>query len=341
MKNALLGMLMITTVTLILGSAQAVYASSYSIAYNEVENFNLIFDPQGPAQFGFTTPLFTNTQAAADGIFNIDSVDADEALKGNPDPGENTFKPNRNHRVGDYDRGDAQIVTVGDNLPIDWRNVAEGFKTGSVDPQQSDAFGLVEWQREFEVIDAPVVVVFSFDAMPYMEVQVDADEDPTAIAQGTLEWTLSIEDTLNGGTMTWAPNGISGDVGPGLNQGVLNVIEIADPFSMNEVLTADVGDGTGEHLFHPPAQNWPAIPASQYVLQVTLAPGVYNFGFSQIEEMTVISQASPVVAGELLPLDSTALFVAGIQSMTVWMIPTVAGLAGAGIYLVKYRTNRD
>jgi len=46
------------------------------------------------------------------------------------------------------------------------------------------------------------------------------------------------------------------------------------------------------------------------------------------------------VAGELIPLDSTALFLAGIQSMTVWMIPTVLGLAGAGVYLVKYRANR-
>ncbi len=43
------------------------------------------------------------------------------------------------------------------------------------------------------------------------------------------------------------------------------------------------------------------------------------------------------VAGELLPTDSTALFLAGIQSMTVWMIPTVLGLAGAGVYLVKFR----
>ena len=43
------------------------------------------------------------------------------------------------------------------------------------------------------------------------------------------------------------------------------------------------------------------------------------------------------VAGELLPLDSSALFLAGIQSMTVWMIPTVLGLAGAGVYLVKFR----
>ena len=47
------------------------------------------------------------------------------------------------------------------------------------------------------------------------------------------------------------------------------------------------------------------------------------------------------VAGELLPLDSSALMIAGLTSMTVWMIPTVLGLAGAGVYLVKYRANRD
>jgi hypothetical protein len=48
-------------------------------------------------------------------------------------------------------------------------------------------------------------------------------------------------------------------------------------------------------------------------------------------------QNQRIVAGELLPLDSTALLLAGIQSMTVWMVPTVLGLAGAGVYLVKFR----
>ena len=47
------------------------------------------------------------------------------------------------------------------------------------------------------------------------------------------------------------------------------------------------------------------------------------------------------VAGELLSLDSSALVVAGLTSSAVWMIPAVAGIAGAGIYLVKLRTNRD
>ena len=43
------------------------------------------------------------------------------------------------------------------------------------------------------------------------------------------------------------------------------------------------------------------------------------------------------VAGQLLPLDSSALLIGGLSSMSVWMIPAVAGIVGAGIYLVKYR----
>ena len=40
-----------------------------------------------------------------------------------------------------------------------------------------------------------------------------------------------------------------------------------------------------------------------------------------------------VVAGELLPIDSTALFLAGLSSSAVWMIPTIAGAAGAGLFV--------
>jgi len=53
------------------------------------------------------------------------------------------------------------------------------------------------------------------------------------------------------------------------------------------------------------------------------------------------SLLDPTVAGELLSLDTSALMIAGLTSSAVWMIPTVLGLAGAGVYLVKYRANRD
>jgi len=47
------------------------------------------------------------------------------------------------------------------------------------------------------------------------------------------------------------------------------------------------------------------------------------------------------VAGELLSIDSSALVIAGLTGSAAWMIPTVAGIAGAGIYLIKFRANRD
>jgi hypothetical protein len=50
-------------------------------------------------------------------------------------------------------------------------------------------------------------------------------------------------------------------------------------------------------------------------------------------------EAQPV-AGELSSINSSALVIAGLSS-AVWMIPMFAGIAGAGIYLIKFRANRD
>ena len=54
-----------------------------------------------------------------------------------------------------------------------------------------------------------------------------------------------------------------------------------------------------------------------------------------------VPEVDEQVAGELLPLDSTALMIAGLSTIAVWMVPAVAGLAGVGVYLVKFRANRD
>jgi len=62
-----------------------------------------------------------------------------------------------------------------------------------------------------------------------------------------------------------------------------------------------------------------------------------GFSFSITGEVDLPPEPDTQVAGELLPLDSSALMIAGLTSMSVWMIPTVLGLAGAGVYLVKFR----
>jgi len=48
-----------------------------------------------------------------------------------------------------------------------------------------------------------------------------------------------------------------------------------------------------------------------------------------------------VVGGEFLPIDSTALILAGLQTSAIWMLPVLAGVAGAGFYLIKFRTNKE
>jgi len=44
-----------------------------------------------------------------------------------------------------------------------------------------------------------------------------------------------------------------------------------------------------------------------------------------------------IVGGSLLPIDTTALMLAGLQSSAIWMLPVLAGAAGAGIAAFKLR----
>jgi len=48
-----------------------------------------------------------------------------------------------------------------------------------------------------------------------------------------------------------------------------------------------------------------------------------------------------VVGGEFLPIDSTALVLAGLQTSAIWMLPVLAGVAGSafGILYIKSRRN--
>jgi len=45
----------------------------------------------------------------------------------------------------------------------------------------------------------------------------------------------------------------------------------------------------------------------------------------------------PPVGGEFLPIDSTALLLAGLQSSAIWMLPVLAGAAGVGFAAFKLR----
>ncbi len=58
-------------------------------------------------------------------------------------------------------------------------------------------------------------------------------------------------------------------------------------------------------------------------------------------QLNLVLTGPHIVGGELLPIDNTALVLAGIQSSTVWMFPVLAVAAGAGAFYLKVRANKE
>ena len=48
-----------------------------------------------------------------------------------------------------------------------------------------------------------------------------------------------------------------------------------------------------------------------------------------------------VIGGEIIPIESTGLLLAGMQTSAFWMLPALAGIAGAGAYFIRTRMNKE
>jgi len=61
---------------------------------------------------------------------------------------------------------------------------------------------------------------------------------------------------------------------------------------------------------------------------------------AQFEELfyKIESEHSPVVGGKLLPIDTTALLLAGAQMNAAWMIPVVLSVLGIGLFVVSRKS---
>ena len=58
-----------------------------------------------------------------------------------------------------------------------------------------------------------------------------------------------------------------------------------------------------------------------------------DVNISEPAEVTIMITEELPVGGYLIPIDNTALFLAGLSQSMVWLIPTVLGLAGAGVII--------
>ena len=67
----------------------------------------------------------------------------------------------------------------------------------------------------------------------------------------------------------------------------------------------------------------------------------YGIGNGDSFMSVILATHTQVVGGELLQIDSTALVLAGLQSSAIWMLPILAGAAGASAFYIKTRMNKD
>ena len=70
-------------------------------------------------------------------------------------------------------------------------------------------------------------------------------------------------------------------------------------------------------------------------LKITQQDNLLNFNVN-IDDISLIIETGPV-GGELLPIDSTALILAGAQSFS-WMIPVVLSALGIGLFVVSRKS---
>jgi len=63
--------------------------------------------------------------------------------------------------------------------------------------------------------------------------------------------------------------------------------------------------------------------------------------FDVLDDLKFARCDTIVVGGEFLPIESTSLVLAGLQTSAIWMLPVLAVAAGAGAYYIKTRMNKD
>lgn len=59
--------------------------------------------------------------------------------------------------------------------------------------------------------------------------------------------------------------------------------------------------------------------------------------------LTLVSSLTPSVpvGGEIIPIDTTALVLAGLQTSAIWMLPVLAGVAGSTFGIIYIKTRRN
>ncbi|MDN2709291.1 PEP-CTERM sorting domain-containing protein [Janthinobacterium sp. SUN118] len=219
---------------LLLAAGDAAHAAAYGYAYTSV--FGLVIsNPTG------STTLLSNidlsrTTATLNGSSVIhggsNEIDAPQAARGAVSKGQNDFTQQGMGNAS-YARGDAQIVTS--QIPpfppgstsTHTVNAAETFLTGSGNADASGRNGSTTAMAVNFVVGEPgATLAFNFQALPFMQLYLDALAGTGSAASTNMALTFSIIDGNGQIVFNWAPDG-------SLGSGILGGTELADDASLN------------------------------------------------------------------------------------------------------------
>ncbi len=172
-----------------------------------------------------------------------------------------------------------------------------------------------------EPVYATLVVVYSNPANPNQQVIIN---DGTEILQNA--GSTSVFNGVKAGAGTLEIVIGSGDAGSGSEEIRFNGVTLAGP---GNIYNSGLGAFADAFQFPVP------LVAGANSVDVITGPDVI------VWPVTILTAPASIVGGEFLPIDSTALILAGLQSSAIWMLPVLAGAAGVGAFYIKTRMNKE
>ena len=302
---------------LLLAGSGTASAAAYGYSYTSV--FGLVIrNPTGSTTMISNIDLSRTTatlngSSISNGGSNV--IDAPQATRGAVTKGQNNFTQQGMGNAA-YARGEAQIVTS--QIPpfppgstsTHAVNAAETFLTGRGSADASGSNGSsTALAINFVVGQTGATLAFDFQALPFMQLYLDALAGTGSAATTNLAMTFTIIDEKGQIVFKWAPDG-------SLSSGILGGTELADAASLNTAYAQTPPTSGSVFTYDPsgcgaPTGTGTGTTCGGHYGAVTdkLVAGNYTLMLNMLNssELTYVPGVTPVALPGTLPLLAAGL----------------------------------